>query len=131
MTKTKTIDPMLKEWCYAREVLRRMGFSADELFFAVASSGKILEQGEVIDLGKPAIAVEVKAQGLSFVWTIGGLDIPKDEIEDRYREACELWNAGDPQFNDDGFFASHSFGRHVELATALYAKGFRLASMGR
>jgi hypothetical protein len=121
------MNPVMLEWCYAREVLRRLGFSPDEIYFAALPPGgtHVDPDGTHHYYEHPLIGVEVKRGGLKFLWTIGVVEVPFAELEAMYRDACERFNAGDPVFGGELVFLS-SYPAQVtrELVAALRAKGF-------
>ncbi len=119
------VDPTVREWLFAREMLRRLGFSPDELFLAVHPTGKFLDEGgRRRDLGRPTLFLRVEAQGRQWTWTIGPTDLPVDKIRDHFEAASVLWNAGG--FEPDGLLRSAVFAQKVELVSELQSKGFRL-----
>lgn len=107
---------ILLHWLFAREALRRLGFSADELFFVVNDK---LEES----FGKPVIFVAALRDTRQFTWTIGIFDVPIDEIEPAYQRACTIWNVHANDFTDafEGWLARQ---RRVELLLALHGQGF-------
>jgi hypothetical protein len=125
--KASDVDPTIREWLYAREMLRRLGFSPDDLFFAVAPSGNVLTLGQPMTIGTPVITLELRAQGKTFEWTIGPTAVPLAKLEAAYRDACALWNAGsDAAVFDAEFRSSRPMQRKVGLGAALREKGFEL-----
>ena len=121
------LDLTLREWLYAREMLRRLGFSADDLFFAVAPDGKVATPGQPTTPGVPVIGLELRAQGKTFRWTIGPTTVPLADLEAAYRAACTLWNAGtDAEMLEAEFYSSRSMRQKVDLLMALQEKGFVL-----
>lgn len=116
--------PIICEWLFARECLRRLGFAAEDLFFVVYLSGQLVEQGKVHDLGNPIIACVLRTQGKEFTWTIGAIDLPVEQITQEHAVACESWNDGrHSALNDDAFFGSQAFANRFGLIHALVAKG--------
>jgi hypothetical protein len=122
------IDPTLQEWLYAREIMRRLGFTPDELFFVVSTSGKVLDRstGVVTDHGGPIIGLEVRAQDKEFSWTIGATKLPIREIEPAFMKMCDAWNERtvDVDAEDGALKASHSFAQRLDLLATLRARGF-------
>lgn len=118
------MNPTLLHWLYAREMLRRLGFLPEEIFFTVSPSGRLLDVNlGIIDLNYPIIAVEIRRGDLRFVWTIGTIEMPADQIEAAYQAACSAWNHGGVA-TDEEFFASEPMRQAVPLLMALRAKGF-------
>lgn len=123
-------DPAIQEWLYAREVMRRLGFTPDELFFVVSTSGKVKcsDSGVISDHGGPIIALVLRAQGREFSWTIAATKLPAGEIEEFYRKAVDDWNRAafdiDLKRLDSDWRASRPYAMRLELAAALHAKGF-------
>ena len=120
------IDPTLREWCFAREMLRRIGFTPDEIFFGVREAGEpITENGVTYTCEHPMAMLQLQTQGKTFNWTIGPVVMSRDQIEIEYQKVCARWNAGDEEaFSMEHFFASRPFAMRIELVTQLYAKGF-------
>jgi hypothetical protein len=116
----------MREWLFAREAMRRLGFQPDELFFAYEPTGRVISSdGDVKNYGKPVIALILKAQGLQFVWTIGAVDLPADEIKQAWFDAADLWNnSPDNDWRDAGWLKSEACQRSVQLIAMLLAKGF-------
>lgn len=123
--KATDVDPTIRDWLYAREMLRCLGFSPDELFFAVAPDGNIALPGELPILGMPVIILELRAQGRQFRWTIGQTAVPLADLDAAYEAACALWNAGtDVAGFDAEFETSWPMQQKVGLVAALHEKGF-------
>jgi len=121
------VDPTIREWLYAREVLRRLGFSPDELFFAVVPDGKIVTPGQPMTPGVPVVVLELRAQGKQFRWTIGPTAVPLADLEAAYEGACALWNSGsDAASFDAEFGSSQPMRQKVHLLATLREKGFVL-----
>lgn len=119
------MDPAIKEWLCAREVCRRLGFTPDEIFFAVQAGGIVVEEGIPFDFGdQPVIAVELHRGDRTFVWTIGPVQLAVDAIQPAFEAASAAWNAGN--LSDADFFASKAFSVAVPLVVALQAKGFEV-----
>lgn len=122
------IDPTIQEWLYAREMMRRLGFTPEELFFEVYTSGQAQDPktGVIIDLGGPVIALLVRRAEITFTWTIGATYMAVSKIQGAYEAAVEEWNSDGYHFDLEAFRASRSMSRATELMIALKAKGFRL-----
>lgn len=120
------ISPVLLDWLFAREVVRRLGFAPEEVFFVVNPSGRVQEGDRVIDIGMPVIGLQIVRGELTFMWTIGGLDLPPDRIQAAYERACAAWNADCLGFSQGDFLSSRPARQSMELMVALQAKGFRL-----
>lgn len=121
------VDPTVREWMFAREMLRQLGFASDELFMAVHPTGKVLEDGHCHDLQKPVLFLRVEAQGKQWTWTIGPTDLPTDQIRDHFEAAAALCNAGG--FALEGLKQSAVFAQKVALVHALHSKGFHLRAV--
>lgn len=128
ITMFEHIDPTIREWLYAREMMRRLGFAPDEIFFVVNPPGKqIIENGILLYTDKVFIVLRVQSQGLDFNWTIGPTDVPDSQIESHFERAINAWNSADnsPEL-DFAFTSSRPFSQAVGLMNALHAKGFVL-----
>lgn len=120
------MNPMLLEWCFAREVCRRIGFTADEIFFSCSPTGVVCEpDGTLLYFNGPVIALVLRRGDLTFTWTIGPIDLPADQVEEAYERACEVWNEGHAA-NIAEFRESRPFQQAVPLMLALQRKGFSL-----
>lgn len=120
------VDPTIREWLYAREMMRRLGYQEDDLFFVVNPHGIAAEDGQVVDFGKPTIYLVLRTQGKEFRWLIGPIDVPLKDIEAEYNKARDIWNAGPPE-EDPGFRKSMAFKQSTALVRKLYDMGFRFS----
>lgn len=121
------IDPVVMDWIYAHEMLRRLNFTADELFFACGEPAGIIEDGEVHDLPDGTLVQMVlKAQGLEFRWTIGSTLLSVEDTEKVYLSAAQWWRCLPADYPDDGLRASRPFQQSVGLLLALKRKGFSI-----
>lgn len=122
-------DPTIRDWMYAREMLRRLGFTPDELYFEVAPSGVVVNTvtGEKKDLGGPIISLTILRGEQRFAWTIGATALPLATIEDAYRNACERWNLHTSEWSLAEFRASRPMREATNLIVALREKGFDLS----
>ena len=121
------IDQTIRDWLYAREMVRRIGFGADDIFFAVHPTGWMIENGVEKKHNKPTVILRIQAQGLTFNWTIGTTEIPDEKIQEAFERACEIWNStpDDPE-RDHAFKTSIVFRQGVGLLQALKDKGFTI-----
>jgi hypothetical protein len=110
------INPVLKEALFAHEVLRSLGFEADEIFLLFDPD----------DEPEYEIGVGLRTQGKSFNWGIGliinhaGEDIPK-----AWTEAVNLWNATDPEDDSEWKYKeSESFAHAAGVYLKLKLMGF-------
>jgi hypothetical protein len=123
------IDPTIREWLCAREMLRRLGFQPDEIVFAVKADGQVVDaSGYAMGPGRPVILLLLKTQGREFTWIIGPTDLRVESIQQAFDEACEFWNRSlgdDPSW--ERFFKSSQAGASgVQLLVALQGKGIRI-----
>lgn len=119
----------MREWLCAREIMRRLGFPADDLFFACQPAGLVVENGVHADLGKPVIMLLLKTQKKQFSWIVGTVDIPAEKVEQAFADACELWNTSpDDDWRDQAFFNSMAYAKKIDLLQVLKQKGFSLAN---
>lgn len=107
--------PIVFEWVYAREVLRRLGFLPDELFFSVSNSS--------------VISLVLKTQNKDFIWTIGVSKLPPDALVKMYEELCETLNSGG-EWDVVAFHASLPYLLTEAVSEALQDKGFILPILG-
>lgn len=124
----RDIDLTVKDWLFAREIMRRLGFAPDEILFVVNPPGKqMIENGMIVSCDKLTIVLQVRAQGLEFNWTIGPTDVPDDQIQSHYERACHEWNSAcDSPDLDLAFTSSAPFRARIALVQALHSKGFVL-----
>lgn len=123
------LDPGMREWLCAREIMRRLGFPADDLYFACQLAGLVIEDGVFADLGKPVIMLLLKTQNKEFSWIVGTVDTPADKVDQTYIDACELWNTSpDSGWRDRMYFASMAYAKKIDLVKILKQKGFSLAN---
>jgi hypothetical protein len=121
------MNPTLREWMFAREVVRRLGFSPEEIFFAVYPSGILVDDAGIAhDLKRPVIGLELRRGELTFKWTISPIDMAADEIQAAYEAACNAWNDGGYPMAREEFITSRPYQMAVPLMQALMAKGFGL-----
>jgi len=121
------MHPVMLDWCYAREVLRRLGFLPDELYFVALPAGgtHVDPDGSHNHYPHPMIGVEIRRGAQKFLWPIGLVEVPVAELEQMYEDACAKWNAGDPVFGGEiVFLSSHPAQVTRELVAALRAKSF-------
>ena len=88
MTKRKSLSkkkrPFLPCICEALamfETLRRLGFSADQIFCAHYPN---------------QVAVVLRAQGKEFVITCGDSKMSSEDFYESWKHACSLWNDDEP-----------------------------------
>jgi len=122
----KIEDNALREWLWAWEVLRRLGFQGDELHFIHGPPGRYSEDGgrtfKVSEL--PLIAIEARRRGQRFTWVIGGTTIPEDKISEMYEAACDAWNNGSIEgMTMDDFKKSASFKNGTAALLVVTQKG--------
>lgn len=109
----RSLSWAIDEFLAAREMLRKLGFAADELTFVI--SGKSCPY---------TIGLLLRSQGLEFIWTLGQAD-SADDAQQAYVSACERWNGGSDEDNRRVLLGSQAWTMRVELCAALRTKGFR------
>lgn len=124
------IDPAIREFLFAREAMRRLGFAAEELYFVADTSGSVEDRvtGQVTHYGDPLIGLQLKAQGREWNWVVGLCKLPKDQIAKAFEAAVEIWNRGDVMF--ERWEQSLAFQNRVLLVTTLMACGFVIDPQG-
>lgn len=105
------MNQVMKEWAYAREVLRCLGFLPDELFFSVTNSS--------------VVSVVLKSQEKNFTWVIGISHLSSEELVTEYKKLCDVWNSGGA-WNVTEFLDSKPFKQKEAVIIALQNKGFVL-----
>lgn len=119
----KPDHPLIKEWMFARDILRRLGFQPEDLFFLVQKN----PHGAGIE-----IMLVLKAQDRQFNWGIGIVpdELPHDHAtwEVFYeQQMIPAWNNKDATiWRDEEFFASKAFACRIAVANAIMSKGFRV-----
>jgi hypothetical protein len=112
-TPDRSLRWVTDEFLAAREMLRTLGFTADELIFVI--SGKTCPY---------TIGILLRTQGLEFTLPLGQAD-DADDAEHAYVAACNRWNDGTDEDNRRVLLESQAWTKRVELCAALVAKGFR------
>ena len=119
--------PVIVDWLMACEVMRRLGFTPDEVFFAVYPSGIVQEpDGTSKNLGGPIIALEIRRGEQEFKWSIGVTSLAPDVIQAEYERACAMWNADSIGISHGDFISSRPARMSIALIQELQARGFRL-----
>ncbi len=123
-----SLDPTLREWLFAREMMRRLGFSADDLYFIVTPPGKKLieDDGNIVDLPKPLLSLQLRYKSREFNWIIGLTDIPDRDILKVYEQACDFWNNAEREDCTKEFHKSKVYEMRYQLLLALRNKGFSI-----
>jgi hypothetical protein len=118
--------PLIKEWMFARDILRRLGFQPEDLFFLVQKS----------PLGGDGIEVMLvlKTQDRQFNWGIG--IAPDEQLFDHAhwvafyeQQLIPAWNdkaAAATLWKDEEFFASKAFSDRIAVVNAIMAKGIHV-----
>jgi len=117
MLTATTMDPIVLEWAYAREVMRRLGFLPDELFFAIHKTRA----------DETLVSLILRTQDKIFTWTIGTTKLSSADARATYEELCASWNEGEG-WSLEGFQASEAYRQKIALISALQGRGFRLNS---
>lgn len=119
------MDPGLREWLFAREMMRKLGFQPDEIFIAVQEKCRVIENGEAFVSEQPLISLILKSQGREFSWSVALSELPAEKLQQAYEEACEFWNNDpDDDWRDAGLQASVVFQRRILLVQRLTTLGF-------
>ena len=119
-----SLDPTLREWLFAREMMRRLGFSADDLYLIIDPPGrKFLEDGTPVVLKRPLITLQLRHQGKQFNWTVGPTDVPDSELIKTYEEMCEFWNNSSREECMKEYQKSEAYKMRHQLLHALAKKG--------
>lgn len=126
---TVEIHPTIKEWLFEREVMRRLGFTPDEIKFEAYESGKVTGSVEQ-DFGMPVIGVLVQRGERVFRWLTGPVPMTPIELRAAYDVAVKAWNDGAVDPDGTGFEQSCARRDVVQVATALMAKGFKFSDEG-
>lgn len=114
LTPDRSLRWVTDEFLAAREMMRKLGFTADELTFVI--SGQTCPY---------TIGLLLRAQGLEFIWTLGQAD-NADDAQLAYVAASKRWNDGSDEENRRVLLGSQAWTKRVELCTALMTKGFLL-----
>ena len=122
------IDPVVLDWIYGHEMMRRLNFTADEIFFACGRPDSYAEGEEQIEIPKNHTLVQLvlKAQDLEFRWTIGSTPMSVEDTEKMYLTASQWWRSLPADYPIDKFKASRPFAQSVGLLLALKRKGFAI-----
>jgi hypothetical protein len=117
--------PVVANWMFAREMFRRLGFEAENLW--MASHAVTDDVGAIVE-NVAVIGVVLRTQDKEFEWAIGLVEASTERLAVLYEEWVATWNAGNV-FKDKGtwldiFFTSWAFDKRWELLAALQADGF-------
>lgn len=113
-TKLAVDHPVLLEWAYAREMFRRLGFAAKDLYFVVHSTSPP---------GMTVIGVVLRHEGREFEWMIGVLECDPDVVAAFYDSDFVPHMNTPNAMSMDAFFASWAFGHRWELMVELGKSG--------
>jgi hypothetical protein len=128
MNIASRFNALIVEWAYAREVMRRLGFSADDLFFMVIRAPAVVhrETKDVTPINGLIVSLYLKAQGKEFQWVVGTTNMSKDKLQLEYERLCTEWNNGIVGDDLQTFKKSKPFKQTERLIKALQDKGFVL-----
>jgi hypothetical protein len=104
---------LVRDCIFAHEVLRRIGFPANEIYAGVAN---------IVGVGRAAVMV-LRSAGRQWTWTIGRLEMPDLEFQRLYEEAGEAWNRLDPAGDVWGFHGSDIDARGAVVIASIVSKG--------
>lgn len=125
--KVADLDPAMAAFLYAREALRRLGFSADDIFAEISTKGGdvVMPTGEHIVTTKPVIVLVLREDEKTFNWPIGVFELDASKVDAHFNAASELWNSGkyEAEFQR-GWENSFARKNGVRLCEGLVAKGF-------
>lgn len=105
--------PSVRDCVFAFEVLRRIGFPADEIYAGV---------GNIIGEGRCAIMV-LRSAGREWTWTIAQLEIDDAKFQRLWAEAGEAWNRLPPHDDAWGFHGSRIDAMGAIVVASITAKG--------
>ena len=109
--KLSDFPPAVQEALGYHEALRKLGFSADNIFFAVDPSGRA--------------QVHLKKEGRSFTIDVGFLYGSQEVVRATWTHACEAWNKeASDQERDALWYKSHALAHAAPFVIALHARGF-------
>lgn len=123
------VDPTIMNWLYAREVMRRIGFTPDEIHLEVGTPDKLIDgNGDIVDnpTRAPVVQVLVKRGELAFRWTMGTTAVAYDQLQAHFEMAANAWNENSLGTTDLDFLMSMPMRQSVALLRALQSKGFDL-----
>lgn len=120
MTWSEGLDPVLVDYVYAHEVLRRLGFPSETLYLSATPQG---HQKTLVAL---TIQQPTGMRVRQFVWTIGVAALTVEDTQRQYELAAERWNTGKETGTDHAAWKAWlaSKGHVVELVATLQVKGF-------
>lgn len=130
MNLESRFSAVIVEWAYAREVMRRIGFSADDLFFAATSTPSVQdrETGKITPVNGLVVSLLLRTQNKEFRWVIGTTSMSKDKLQSEYERLCSEWNSGIVDDELTAFKNSQPFKQADKLIEVLQKKGFVLNS---
>lgn len=114
--KYDKISPILRKFIGSREAFRRLGFSADDLYFAISPSARL----------KGAIGgfVKLLTQGKEFVLELGPVEGNSDGLIAEYKRFCAAQDKVSQADMDRMWQESEPFQDKAGFVLALLAKGF-------
>jgi hypothetical protein len=108
--------PAIRNWFWAREMFRRLGFPAEHLYFVVHETSP--PRGLVI-------GIVLLSGDREFEWAIGLVEtLSADEVMARYEQWVAEIKSGKDLWDLDEFFCSWAFDKRWVLMTALADDGF-------
>jgi hypothetical protein len=115
--KRRPPPQLVRDCIHAFEVLRRLDFTADEIFCGVAS---------VVGEGVAAVMVLRHPGSPEWTWVIGRLDREPEEFYTLWREAAAAWNASGGGVDLWGFKGSRIMRMSSMVVASLAQKGVAL-----
>lgn len=129
MNLVSSFSPVMVEWLYSREVMRFLGFDANDLFFMVNENApSIIDRstGLVAKVDGTVVSLVLRAQDKEFLWSIGVTKMSKNELQSEYERLCEHWNSGELKDDIQNFRSSVQVKSIKRLIQTLEDKGFVL-----
>lgn len=120
--------PVIRQWAFAREMLRRLGFAAADLYM---STTPVCGKNGVVDPARTAIGLVLKTQDKQLEWMIGWVDATPDRVATYYDELVDTWNQGgfDLVGGYDVFTSSWAMSNGIEVMLVLRKVGFEIPNV--
>lgn len=110
-----TTDPLFREALAVHEALRRLGFSADDIYIARYRHGEV--------------QMHLRTQGLEFTYDCGTTEMSPEAMLAAWEAAAGEWNKVPPAEIDRALDESFVGQNFVNLLVILKMKGFVLPSV--
>jgi hypothetical protein len=114
--------PVVQNWFFAREMMRRLGFAAQDLFLGVHPAQRHANGPKVTLIG-----LVLRTQGKEIEWHVGIVEEPPEVLAPRYdAEWIPAWNANQVDPGMDNYRCSWALTFGVPLMLKIQSLGLRI-----